>query len=273
MGVVQVVIGIVAGVAVVVAGVVLLGRRRSTDSNSVRGYHQTLTTLQHLQGSPRQDQGLGGSSSGTPGATRTGPASESGALARASRRPPLSAAPSGPPSARRTQRSLVAMNHGPRRLGAPVLALVILAAVIGAIVYVGVHSHHTTPTASHTTGSTTHTTHHRSGPTTTTTTAPARYVAVSTTTSSATYAPATTSYTLSVGASTGSCWMSVTKADGTAVLAQTFTAGSTRSVTISGKATILIGAPSVASLKIDGVPVVLPQGAMAPYTVTLAPAS
>lgn len=268
------VIGVVAGVAVVLAGVVLLGRRRSTEANSVRGYRQTLTTLQHLQGHPRQDRPLSGTGSAAAGATGTGPASESGAIARASRRPPLAAPPSGPPSARRAQRSLMAMNHGPRRLGAPVLALVILAAVIGAIVYVGVHSHHTTPTASHTTSSTTHATHHHtSAKTTTTTTAPARYVAVSTTTSSATYAPATSSYSLSVGASTGSCWMSVTKADGTAVLAQTFTAGSTRSVTISGRATILIGAPSVALLEIDNVPVVLPKGAQAPYTVTLAPAS
>jgi hypothetical protein len=87
----------------------------------------------------------------------------------------------------------------------------------------------------------------------------------------ATYAPATTSYTLTVGASSGNCWMDVTSASGTTVLAQSLTAGTTHPLTLSGKATILIGAPTVAVLKIDNVPAVLPAGAGAPFTVTIIP--
>lgn len=254
-------IGVVAAVALVVAGAVLLGRRRPTDAHSVKGYRQTLTTLEHLQGHPRHDR--------TSATRAPEPAPRFDPQARSMPRPPR--------SVRRAQRSLEAMNRGPRHVGAPLLALVILVAVIGAIVYVGVRSHHAPSADSRTTDSTGNpTTHHHksSGSTTTTTTTlPSRYTAVNTTTSSATYAPATTSYTLSVGATTGRCWMSVTEANGTTLMAQTLTSGSTRSFTISGKATILIGAPSVARLKIDDVPAQLPDGALAPYTVTLVPAS
>lgn len=255
------VIGVVAAVAVVVAIAVLLGRRQSTETHSVKGYHQALSTLEHLQGSPRRDRVPVNRASERPASSRRPD------LARVPRRP------LAPPSGRRAQRSLSAMNHGSRRMGAPLLVVVVLAAVVGGLIYVGLRTHHTTPAASRTTDSTGGTSHHHSpGTTTTTTSLPARYTAVSTTTSSATYAPATTTYTLTVGATTGGCWMSVTEANGTTAMAQTLTAGSSRSFSLSGKTTILIGAPSVATVKIDNVAAVLPTGAQAPFTVTLVPA-
>lgn len=256
------VIGIVVAVVVVIVGGLMIGRRRSTEASSVHNYRQTLSTLEQLQGRPRsQDQerpagGAGAAGRPTAGIRRP----------RAAGQP----VPPRPLPARPTRRSLAAMDHGPRHLGAPVLAVVIVAAVVGVILYVGARPHHTTPSAAHTTVTTNPPTTQQS--TTTTTSLPARYTAVSTTTSSATYAPATTSYTLSVGASSGTCWMSVTDASGTTVWAHVVTAGAPHSISLSGKATVLIGAPTVATLEIDGVPAVLPTATQSPFTVTLVPA-
>ena len=232
------VIGIVVAVVVVLAGALLIGRRRTTEASSVHSYRQTLSTLEQLQGRPR--------SHGQPAGVPTRPL-----------RP------------RPARRSLAVMDHGPRRLGAPVVAVAIVAVVVGVLLYVGARPHHATPSASRADRTTP--TSSTQPPTTTTTSQPARYTAVSSTTSSATYAPATTSYTLTVGASSGNCWMDVTSASGTTVLAQSLTAGTTHPLTLSGKATILIGAPTVAVLEIDNVPAVLPAGAGAPFTVTIIP--
>ncbi len=233
------VIGVVVAVVVVLVGVLVVGRRRTTEASSVHSYRQTLSTLEQLQGRPRNH-------------------SQAAGVGNRPLRP------------RPARRSLTVMDHGPRRLGAPVLAVAIVAVVVGVLLYVGAKPHHATPpaSASHTTDTTTTRTTQQ---TTTTTSQPARYTAVSSTTSSATYAPATTSYTLTVGASSGNCWMDVTSASGTTVLAQSLTAGTTHPLTLSGKATILIGAPTVAVLEIDNVPAVLPAGAGAPFTVTIIP--
>jgi len=98
---------------------------------------------------------------------------------------------------------------------------------------------------------------------------------VSATSSSATYTPSTasgsTAYSLLVGATTSDCWMSVTSSTGTTVLAQTFTPGATASVSLTGRATIVIGATPSAQLAIGGIPLVLPSGATSPFTVTLVP--
>ncbi len=258
-------IEVVAGVAVIVACVVLLGRRRPGDATSVRGYRDTLSTLEQLQGQPRQER-----------APRTGSRPQAGSrtdMGRYSGLEALGRASTGPParSGRQSRRLMATLDREPRRLGAPILAVAILAAVVGAVLYVGLRAHHP---RSGPAGSATASHHH--GPTgttsTTSTTLPARYTASNATTSSATYAPATTSYTLSLGATTGACWMDVTNAKGTTVLAQAITPGTTRPLTLSGQATVVIGAPSVAVLKIDGVPAGLPSGAQSPFTVTLTPA-
>lgn len=256
------VIGIVVAVVVVIVGGLMIGRRRSTEASSVHNYRQTLSTLEQLHGRPwNQDQ------------ERLARRTEAAGRQVADMRRPSAAGrpvPSRPLPARPTRRSLAAMDHGPRHLGAPVLAVVIVAAVVGVILYVGARPHRTTPSATRTTDTTSPPTTRQS--TTTTTSLPARYTAVSTTTSSATYAPATTTYTLLVGASSGSCWMSVTDASGTTVWAQAVTAGAPHSISLSGKATVLIGAPTVATLEIDGVPAVLPTATQSPFTVTLVPA-
>ena len=113
---------------------------------------------------------------------------------------------------------------------------------------------------------------HATSTTTSTTTAlPAAYTAVSTGPSDATYAPATAAYSLSVGATSGNCWMSVTTQSGKTVFAQTLAPGTSSAIPLSGRATVLIGAPTVAALSVGGIPLQLPSGIVGPFTVTLVP--
>jgi hypothetical protein len=250
------IVAAVAGVVVVVGVIALLGatvhRRRVDELHSVEGYRRRLDTLQHMRNRP---------------AVRPGPPPDEGG------EPHVRTLPPPPPSARARERSLAAMNYRPRRVGGPIAAVVIVLAAVGALVYVGLqHRHHTTPTSSRTTTSSPGHHHSHGHSTSTTTTLPKRYVAVSSSVTSATYAPASASYVLSVGATTGQCWVGVTASNGTTVLSQTLTPGTVKSLTMTGRSTIVIGAPSVVTISIDHVTVVLPAGAQAPFTVTVVPA-
>ena len=242
----------VGGVVVMVMVVALVAsvahRRRVDELRSVEGYRRRLDTLQHLRARP---------------VARPGPPPSEDEQPRTQLAPP-------PPGPRDRERSLAAMNYRPRRLGASIAAVVVILAAVGALVYLGVHHRHHTPSSQ--TSSTVRAHQRGHSPSTTTTTLPRRYVAVSSSPTSATYAPVSASYVLSVGATTGQCWVGVTASNGTTVLSQTLTAGTVKSLTMTGKTTIVIGAPSVVTISIDHVTVVLPAGAQAPFTVTLVPA-
>jgi cytoskeletal protein RodZ len=160
------------------------------------------------------------------------------------------------------------MEHPARRgRSVALLAVVLVLVVAGVGAFLVVRLHHGTRPTKQAARSLSHPT----APTTPATTLPSRYAAVSATSSSATYAPGTAAYSLLVGATTSDCWMSVTSSTGTTVVAQTFTPGATASVSLTGRATIVIGAPAAAELEIGGIPLVLPSGATSPFTITLLP--
>lgn len=219
------------------------GRRR--DARSVSGYKETLEVLGRLQGRDADP------ARPAPPVSPRGPAEAPGV-----EEPP-----------RRPVRPLAALDRGSRRPRPPlgVGAAVLLAAAGIAYGVVSVLPHHRSPApAGHSERSSTTTT-------STTTTLPATYSPTSAAASSATYAPVTASYTLTVGATSAACWVSVTLSDGTTVLAKTFAPGTSTSVPVTGRASIDLGAPTVASLAIGGVPVTLPTSIVGPFTVTLVP--
>lgn len=128
-------------------------------------------------------------------------------------------------------------------------------------------------TTSTTTTSTTTTTTPTSTTTTTTTTLPPRFAPVTATATTATYRPPASSYTLTLVTTTGGCWVTVSTAGGQAVLTQTIPPGQSRSLSLTGTVTVIIGAPTVLVVNIDHEAVTLPTGFQTPFTMTLAPAA
>ncbi len=272
---VEVGVALGAGVVVVVIASALFKRRGSREAQSVAGYRQTLDVLGHLGGSER-DVRL--HESPEPGAARARryerpkgaeAASSDEIGAESAHRHSITAL--GGPSKRR-DRSLLVMERPARRLGGSLAALVLVLAAGGAVAYVVVRAHRVTHPSKQSAASHSHSGSRSHGHSTPPTTAPPRYTAATSTGSSATYVPATTSYSLTIGATTADCWMSVTSASGTTLLAQTFAPGASATIrSLTGRSTIILGAPRSADVSIDGVPVVLPSGIAGPYTVTLTP--
>jgi hypothetical protein len=290
---VDVAAALAAGIVLVVIVSVLVRRRGSGETQSVAGYRRALDVLgQVAEGEHRPRQTGPGGQRAVPADQRAVPADQRAVPAERTSRsvPPQfddvgtemgqrrGAAAPGQRLARR-DRSLLVMERPARRIGPSLAVLAVVAAAGGGAAYVVVRAHHTTrpPKQATTTSARRHTRHEptkheRTTRGKATTTSPSRYLAASSTGSSATYAPATSTYSLTVGASTGACWMSVTSASGKMVLAQTFAPGASATVTLTGDATILLGAPKAARLSIDGAPVVLPSATAVPYTITLLPA-
>ena len=251
-------------VVLVSVAVSAVRRRRRDDAHSVEGYRHTLHTLEGLRSlPPAVERRVGGTQ-----ADRHGGADAPG----------TPAAPVGPVRSRREvlreparDRSIRAMDRPQRRLGAAAALAVLVVAVVAAVVVVGLRSdHHTPPRTASSSPPTTHARAHHSAPTTT---LPASYTAESSTSTAATYRPASNAYSLQLGTTSGACWVSVTTAGGTTVFAATLTTGASKVLTVSGPATVVIGAPSVVAVSIDRVPVVLPTGFQAPFTMTLTPAA
>ncbi len=275
MEAVEVVAALGAGIVLVVIVSVLVHRRRSGEAQSVAGYRRTLDVLgQVAEGEAGGARSLEPPTSHPPKAT---PYERSSEAARARSSDPASGAVDRWGTAARRDRSLLAMEHPAHRFGAPLAALLVVLVVAGGAAYLVVRTHHVTPASKQSTSAgsrrrTPSTKRKHTAHTSPTTTAPHRYTAVSSTASSATYVPATSTYSLTVGATTADCWMSVTSASGTTVLEQTFAPGASVSLSLTGRSTILLGAPKAAEVSIGGVPVVLPSGIPGPYTVTLSPA-
>jgi hypothetical protein len=107
---------------------------------------------------------------------------------------------------------------------------------------------------------------------------PAHYLPTQSTGSSATYVPSSASYTLDVTAATGACWVEVqeqTNSGATPVttFGRTLNAGESQSFTLTGIATIQLGAPAQVTMTLDGAPLVLPTGFLTPFTLTLQPSA
>ncbi len=308
---VEVVVAVAGGVIVVAVIVVLAGRRRPKDGHSVASYRQTLDVLGSLGGAQRslrpvaggvervaeRSEGAVDPSAGV-GIRRVSSRATFDGMRAPGELSPLAAgqreriapsrtglgeapgaedavradtqSPSGPPAIDRkdrTDRALVSLGRPARRLGTPVFIAVLVLAAAGMAAYFVVRSHPASHAAATPAG---HRHRARRGSHSTTTTVPSAYSAVQSTASSATYALAKSTYSLRIGATTSACWMSITS-NGATVLAQTFAPGASAAVPVTGKSTLVIGAPASATVTISGIPLVLPPGASGPFTVTLLP--
>lgn len=300
--------GLVAVVVVVlllVAGIALTVRRRGGDEvHSVEGYRSTLDTLETVQKRssavrvlPRAgaapaapgDDGAAHDAAGTAAAV-----AGTGSDGAGGGRPPQTFSDVAPPlesskflrdTPRQRRRAMSSMNHGPRRLFAPIAAVVIVLGALAALAVVGAHtnrpkrnagassgSHATDTTVAQHRATTTRTTvaHHQSA--TTTTTTPTSYTAQTSATGAVTYVPPAPSYVLAVSTTSGACWVQVTdQPSGTVSFSQTMEPGSSQTLHINGTVTVDLGAPGAASLTLDGVPVVLPTTYNVPLSLTFAP--
>jgi hypothetical protein len=101
---------------------------------------------------------------------------------------------------------------------------------------------------------------------------PADLTPASPTAYSATYAVPSSSYTVVVGAS-AQCWVMATQgAAGKVVWTGTVPAGGSQALPVSGTVVVELGAPSDASVTLDGKPVQLPAGFRSPFSLTFAAA-
>jgi hypothetical protein len=279
----MVVVVVIVVVLALVVGVAWLVRRRGGDeTHSVEGYRSTHDTLGGMRARTSTVRVLGQSED-----------------ASDPPRPPTRSlvfedpvpTPTPPSLGRRGQdRAMSAMNHRPRRLGAPILVAAVVVVLLVVVVVIGARAQHhhsgataTTTTASHAkttsttshTGTTTTAGHGRTTTTTapkaTTTTVPTSFVATTSTPTSATYVPPAPSYTLTLTATTGACWVTVKSSTGSTVFSQTLASGQTQSVPLAGASTIDLGAPSALTVTLDRKPVVLPNGYQTPFLMTFQP--
>jgi hypothetical protein len=285
----MVVVVVIVVVLALVVGVAWLVRRRGGDeTHSVEGYRSTLDTL-------------GGMRARTSTVRVLGQSEEADEPPRPPARNLVFEDPASTPPAlgRRGQdRAMSAMNHRPRRLGAPILVAAVVIALLVVVVVIGARAqhHHSNATATTTTGhaKTTSTTGHTGTTTTaghgttttaghgrtttttapkaTTTTVPTSFVAATSTPTSATYVPPAPTYTLTLTATTGACWVTVKSSTGSTVFSQTLASGQTQSVPLTGAGTIDLGAPSALTVTLDRKPVVLPNGYQTPFLMTFQPA-
>jgi len=106
------------------------------------------------------------------------------------------------------------------------------------------------------------------------TTAPPRvFTPTKPTAYSATYAAPSSTYTVAIAA-TAPCWVMATDpATGHVVWAGTVAAGESHSLSVTGNLGVQLGAPSDASVTMDGQPVTFPAGFRSPFNLTFQAAS
>ena len=297
-------------VIVVIVGVtigVMLRRRSHDDVHSVEHYHRQLHTLEEMRAHPSRQDGNGQSTYPTP-AFRVGTstvrltdpdnplvppvppppvsnpeqpvkfADASDGLAeglgseepnQASERAAVAVATSTK-SAKGEERAINAINHRPRRLGAPLAAIGAVIVLVAVLIVTGLHTtspqHHGTA-ATVTTTTTTHArkTHHA---TTTTTAVPVVSSPSAATNHDATYQVADASYSLGLSATTGECWVQATDDNsGTVLFTGLLNSGQSQTVSATGSVTVIAGAPNAFSATVNGSPVSLPPGFQAPFTL------
>jgi hypothetical protein len=287
--------GIVAFIVVVgVVTAVALRRRSQDDVHSVEHYHRSMHTLEEMRGHSSQPSGNGQSAFpasafrvGTPTVRPIEPNEPHQQPV-----PPAAPPPVTNPAERvtfddevraavdeqvqpensdlRESRAIHAINRPRRRLGAPLAAIGAVAVLIVVLVVTGLHtttpSHHAKASARDLGRPA-----HRSGgshPTTTTTTAPPVVSPPSASTDqSATYQVSVASYTLALSANSGECWVRATDASGTVLFTGIIAAGQSQTVPATGSVTVVAGAPSVFAATVNGAPVTLPSGPVAPFTL------
>jgi hypothetical protein len=185
-------------------------------------------------------------------------------------------------------RAMHSINHRPRRLGGPLAAVAAVMVLIVVLIVAGLHSNTppkhpkssgpattatTAPARSHPRGGAGATGHAKKKTTTTTTTPPPAVSApTATSQSAATYQVADASYSLALTAKTGECWISATDANnGTVLFTGVLTSGQSHTVSASGPVIVVAGAPAAFAATVNGVPVQLPFGFQAPFTLKFEP--
>jgi hypothetical protein len=176
-------------------------------------------------------------------------------------------------------RAILSINQRPRRLAGPAAAVAAVAVLVAVLVVTGLHSRtpgHKAGNATSTTVTTSHAGTHPSRParhaatsTTTTTRPPAVSAPTGTTANAATYQVADASYSLVLGANNGECWVAATETStGKDLFTGTLFTGQSETVAATGPVTVVAGAPGAFTATVNGVAVVLPAGAQAPFTLT-----
>jgi Domain of unknown function (DUF4115) len=286
-------------------------RRSHDDEHSVEGYHRQLHTLEginaHPAGSAREQGSDVEDKPAYPETAFRVTGSSTVRLTDADHRvvppvPPPPLASLGEPvkfddTSRPTtpgtlgwgadDRTMQAINRRPRRLAGPALAV---AAVIVLIVVLLLTGSHKVPPAHGGHGSDTAKTtpprprsghgaatqgRHRSKAhqsTTTTTTPLMVSSAQQPTANGASYDLADQTYSLLVAATTGPCWLDVeSTTGGTTLFTGVLNAGQQHTINATGSVTIVLGAPQLATVEVNGVPAVLPPGYQTPFTMHLVP--
>jgi Domain of unknown function (DUF4115) len=297
------VVGVVVAAAVVVA--VFVRFRSTDDEHSVQHYHRRLHTLEEIRTHPSDGQDANGevvfpaSAFKVSGSSNVRLTEPGHALVPPVPPPPVPnpAEPvtfdderhepeeSDPPErapgtfmSGSHDKAMVGINHRPRRLGGPLLAVAAVAVVVAVLIVTGLHSNNTknhgktagtatTQTTQHATGR--HSTTNRHTTTTTTTTAPPAVSAPqSASTHAATYQVSSSDYSLVLAATTGECWVEATNATTGAVLfTTTLSSGQSHTIPASGSVTVIAGAPAAFSATVNGAAVTLPAGDQAPFTL------
>jgi Domain of unknown function (DUF4115) len=279
-------------------GVVLLRRRSHDDVHTIEGYHRVAHTLEvineHPQGINEHPQGAKKSADPVVAPKHSYPESAvrltDAATVRLTHPTPTDVPPIAPPEV--TERvgaitfddalapakgetalkpddpAIGSMNHRPRRLLAPGLAVVGVLALVSVLLVYGAHS--TKPPKHHAAAATTTSTSVAARPTTTTT-LPAVSPPQVTSATDATYAVGKSAYTLVLTATSSQCWVSVTGAAGASIFSGVLNAGQQQSIPATGLVSVEVGAPGAFSATVNGMAVTLPTNYQTPLTLHFTP--
>ncbi len=189
-------------------------------------------------------------------------------------------------------KAMHSIDRRPRRLGGPLAAIGVVTVLIVVLIVTGLHSNTTPPRKGSSTPTTTTAVHasttvpaHGATPpagrghhgrvattSTTTTAPPVVSAATAATAHGATYDVTAGTYTLSLAASSGECWVQAQNpATGSILFSGTLFSGQSHIVSATGPVAVIAGAPGDFAATVDGVPVTLPQGSLAPFTLTFQP--
>jgi hypothetical protein len=81
-------------------------------------------------------------------------------------------------------------------------------------------------------------------------------------------------FSLSFAATSGPCWVDATSSSsGATLFAGALRPGAQQSLNATGPVTVIIGAPTVLAVSVDGSPVALPTGFRTPFTMRFVTAS
>jgi hypothetical protein len=287
-------------VAASLIGAIVLRRRSHDDDHSVEGYHRQIHTLEVINEHP---PGTEGETEAVEAHKHSYPESAvrltESATVRLSESPPETVPP--PDVTERvgaitfddaTAKAAAAdpnkkpgwdkdpaigfMNHRPRRLLAPGLAVVSVLVLVVILLIFG--SHNNLPKHRQSAGNTTRTSTTKGHVTATTvapTTVPLPIVSApqATTATDDTYEVGKSTFTLVISATSESCWVSVTGPTGSNIFTGVLAAGQNQTVPATGLVSVEVGAPMAFAATINGTAVQLPTSYQTPLNLHFTPAA